>query len=485
MTETIWTRGVEMPRFDALEGRIKADACVIGGGLCGLLTAHFLESAGIETVLLESGRIACGTSGRTTAKLTAQHGLCYHRLVEKFGEKHAKLYAAANRRAIDDYRALERLLDADLDLRECGTWLYASGSVGVDALERECSAARLCGFDAELSEDTGLPFAKLGLRFGGQATFDPMRVMSALAKRLRIYENSRVTEVSGRLVRTEFGEVEAKTVVFASRYPFVNFPGFYFMRMHQERDYVLEMQGKHGICEPFLGIEEAGVSLRPCGEDTLLIGGSSHRAGMEGGGRYEALRAFAAQHFPDLHEVCSWSAEDCVTVDGLPYIGRFAPTAPDGWFVATGFGKWGMTTSMVAARLVADLACARRSEYAELFDPARFRPSAGARMLMEETAMSAKHLARSAFAPPDGFAAELRNGDAAHISANGRKVGAYRDDDGRLWLVEPRCPHLGCELVWNGDERSWDCPCHGSRFSYDGSQLDGPAQIGIAADSEA
>lgn len=482
--ETIWTRGIEMPSFCTLEGRISADACVIGGGLCGLLTAHFLVEAGLDTVLLESGRIACGTSGRTTAKLTAQHGLCYHRLVEKFGQEQAQLYAAANRRAIDDYRALERSLDEDFELRECGTWLYASGDVGVDALERECSAARLCGFDVELSEDTGLPFAKLGLRFGGQATFQPMRVMAALARRLKIFENSRVTEVNGRSVRTENGEVDAKIVVFATRFPFVNFPGFYFMRMHQERDYVLEMRGNHRISECFLGIEEAGVSLRPCSADTLLIGGSSHRAGMEGSGRYEALRAFAAQHFPELREVGCWSAEDCVTVDGVPYIGRFAPTAPDGWLVATGFGKWGMTTSMVAARLVTDIACGRRSEYAELFDPARFKPSAGARMLMEETAMSAKHLARSAFAPPDGFAVELQKGEAAHIEANGRKVGAYRDDDGRLWLVEPRCPHLGCELVWNGDERSWDCPCHGSRFGYDGAQLDGPAQIGIAARGE-
>lgn len=482
--ETIWTRGVELPRFGALEGKISADACVIGGGLCGLLTAHFLREAGLSTVLLESGRIACGTSGRTTAKLTAQHGLCYHRLVEKFGREHAQLYAAANRRAIDDYRALERLLGADFELRECGSWLYASGDVGEDALERECRAARECGFDAELSEETGLPFAKLGLRFGGQAIFHPMRVVKALAERLKIFENSRVTEVNGRSVRTENGEVDAKIVVFATRYPFVNFPGFYFMRMHQERDYVLEMRGNHDISEPFLGIEEAGISLRPCGGDTLLIGGSSHRTGMEGSGRYESLRAFAAQHFPDLREVCSWSAEDCVTVDGVPYIGRFAPTAHDGWLVATGFGKWGMTTSMVAARLICDIACGRRNEYAELFDPARFRPSAGARMLMEQTALSAKHLARSAFSPPDGFAAELGKGDAALVSANGRKMGAYRDDDGRLWFVEPRCPHLGCELVWNGDERSWDCPCHGSRFSYNGAQLDGPAQIGIAVREE-
>lgn len=435
--ESIWSKDVSLPAREPLPGNMETEAAVIGAGLAGCLTAYFLHRQGVKTVVLEADRIAGGQTKNTTAKITSQHGLIYDKLIRTFGEEKARQYAAANQHAIDKYRRLINGNHIDCNFREYPAYLYTNTSR--EALEAEQRAAARLGIDAALVEETELPFPVAGaLRFSAQAQFHPLKFIRAITKELTIYEKTLVLRVEedGRII-TDRGVVRANAIVFAAHFPFVNVPGYYFLRMHQERSYVLALENAAQLEGMYLGVDADGLSFRSAGP-YLLLGGGGHRTGENAsGGKYEMLRQAAREFFPQSTEAAHWSAQDCIPMDGVPFIGRYAAGRPH-WYVATGFQKWGMTSSMVAAMIICDAVLDKENDFAEVFSPQRFALQASAKNLATDVKQSLKGLCRG--------------------------------------LSDMRCPHLGCGLTWNADEKSWDCPCHGSRFDADGRLLTGPAQ---------
>ena len=472
--ESIWQQSTDIPRREALACDLEVDAAVIGAGMAGILIANALRQQGLKVVVLEARRIGSGQTAHTTAKITSQHGLIYHGLIERFGREKAQQYADANQQAIRAYARMIHEREIDCAFREAPAYLYSC--LDAAPLQKEAEAAASLGIRARFTADSELPFPIAGaVRFDGQAVFHPLRFLRAISEALDIYEDTPVLSVDGHMLHTPGGKVRANHVIFACHYPFVNVPGWYFMRMHQERSYVLALDHAWLPDGTYYSADQAGLSLRAA-EDHLLVGGENHRTGENSqGGRYEALRQQASALFPGCREVARWSAQDCMTLDGLPYIGPFAASVPS-WYVATGFGKWGMTTSMVAAMLITGAIAGHKPDWAEVFSPSRFELSVSAGQLATDTAQALKGLTREIFMPPRALLDELPAGHGGIVEVHGQKAGVYKTEDGTCYVVTPRCPHLGCQLEWNPDEKSWDCPCHGSRFHYDGTLISGPAQ---------
>ncbi len=422
-----------------------AEVVIIGGGMAGLLCAFFLKEAGIPAIVLEAAEICSGQTGNTTAKITAQHGLIYTKLMREFGEQTAAKFSRMNQRAIDEYERIIVTKNISCGFRRLPSYLYTKTAAGAELLERERTIVKKAGIRASIVYETELPFpVKSALKYEDQAQFHPLEFLRGIVKELDIYEHTRVVWIKGNEVVTDRGSVTAKKIIFATHFPFVNFPGFYFARMHQERSYVLGVRARDyendvELDGMYYGIDPDGLSFRSAGE-IILVGGKSHRTGVQQAENpYDALRKEIRKLWSDFDEVAGWAAQDCMTLDSLPYIGVFSKWKPN-WYVATGFEKWGMTRSMAAAMVIRDLIVGSKNPYAEMVSPQRRMSKDAFKTLITEIGFSAKNF---------------------------------------VTLKGPRCPHLGCRLVWNRYERTWDCPCHGSRFGEDKHILDNPAQMGL------
>ena len=425
--ETIWEADIRMPRYPELEKGIRTDVLIVGGGLAGILCAWEMTRAGIDCVLIEQGRLMQGASGRTTAKATSQHGLIYGTLLERFGPEKARAYWQAQEDGLGAYRELAEVFDFGFEPQR--SYVYSTGETG--ALEAELAACERLRIPARWEKELPLPFPVTGaVCFSNQAQFHPLKLAACLAKELRIFENTRALSFAGQQVRTPKGAITAKKTVIATHFPMLNKHGAYFLKQYQRRSYVIALEGAPKTEGMYLDFAEDGLSVRQAGK-WLLLGGGGHRTGRRGLG-WDLPEAVAKRYFPQARIVARWATQDCMTLDGMPYIGRYSRSTP-GLYVATGFQKWGMTNSMVAAKLLTDLVRGKENVYAPLFSPSR----------------SILH---------------------KQLICNGAESVA-----GLLRLTRPRCPHLGCALRWNKAERSWDCPCHGSRFDEDGGWLDGPA----------
>lgn len=473
--KSVWSETCIIPPRDALHGDVKTEIAVIGAGMAGVLTAASLQKAGKQVVVLEANRIGSGQTRNTTAKITAQHGMFARKLIAALGEGRAKQYAAANLAAVDAYRELIRAEGIDCDFENASAFVYGDD---VKLLEQEAEAEARLGLPASFLRNPDIPgHAAAAVRVERQAQFHPLKFMKAVSEPLTIYENTPVRRVENHVLFTDGGKVRAERIVFACHYPFVNFPGLYFARMHQERSYVLALENATCADGMWIGAGDDGYSFRRYG-DLLLFGGGGHRSGENrAGGRYEELRKRAAECFPRGREVAHWSAQDCMTADGAPYIGQYAKSRPH-WYVATGFGKWGMTGSMVSAMLLRDMICGRENPYAEAFAPGRMDMET-VRVVVGESGHAAKGLTKRLLQIPAEQAAKLPREYGGIVFLHGKKAGVYTDVDGAIHAVDIRCPHLGCQLEWNPDEKSWDCPCHGSRFNFRGELISGPAQNDI------
>ncbi len=475
--ESLWKKDVEIGLREPLREDIEADVAVIGAGLAGALTAYFLQQKGLKTVVLEASRIGSGQTGNTTAKITSQHGLIYGKLIKEFGTEKARQYAMANEAAIAAYESLIHKLNISCEFERRASYLYSINNE--QALLDEAQAAGELGIDAQYVTDADIPIKAIGaVRFGNQAQFHPLRFLKSVAEGLTIYEQTQVTDIKDHSLICEQGSVHAKHIVMATHFPFINTPGYYFMRMHQERSYALALENVPLPDGMFLGIDAGGLSFRTSGT-ALIVGGCSHRTGDANlKDQYELLRSKVRQLYPQGKEVAVWSAQDCIPLDGVPYIGRFSAAVAD-WYVATGFKKWGMTSAMAAATLLTDAITGRENPFAEIFSPQRFVLSASAKQLVEDGTKSVKGLATQFLSLPSTHTSELPVGHGGIVEYEGHKMGVYKDESGQVFVVSTRCPHLGCQLEWNPGERSWDCPCHGSRFDYMGKLIDNPALGGL------
>ena len=475
---SLWHQTVSLPKQPALKGDLHTEVAVLGGGMAGVLTAFLLSRQGRRVVVLEAGRVAGGQTGNTTAKVTAQHGAIYHKLSQQ-NENNALLYAEANRNAINAYQSIIQQEQISCEWERVPALIYTKEQL--DTLEQELQASKKAGCPVQFVHETSLPFPVKGaVQMDDQAQFHPLKLIKSILSGLTIYENTRALNVEGDEIHTPNGTVKAEHIVFTTHFPFLNFPGAYFMRLHQERSYVIALRGAGKMNGMYYGIDPDGLSFRNSG-NFLLLGGGSHRTGENpSGGQYAALLQSARSFWPDCAQETRWSAQDCVPLDGIPYIGSYAESRPN-WYVATGFQKWGMTTSMVAAQLITDAICQVENPYVGLFTPQRFSLSAAGPQLVSEGAHAVRGLSRELFSFPDEPLKELPPLHGGVIEWQGKKLGAFRDKDGTVYLVDTRCPHLGCQLAWNPEEHTWDCPCHGSRFDIHGRLISGPAQEDLAA----
>ncbi len=479
--ESIWKQTTETYAHRALSRGTSVDVAVIGGGLAGILTAYLLAENGADVIVLEKNTVGSGQTGNTTAKITAQHGLIYDRLTAAFGKKKAGHYAEANQAAVARYAEIIRRLGIDCDFTECPAYLYSTENA--KPLRREANAAAALGLPVSFTRKTALPFEVAGaVRMEGQACFHPLKFLRALAGRMDVYEHTPVQWVRGNRIGADGHTVTAKHIMFACHFPFLNKPGYYFLRMHQERSYVLALKDAAQLDGTYVGMDAHGYSFRNYG-DLLLLGGADHRTGdNKKGGKYAALERAAAAFYPGSTPVARWSAQDCITLDGIPYIGQFSRKTPD-WYVATGFAKWGMSTSMVAAMLLSQSICGLQSPWADVFSPARCTPLQSLPAFLGNGARTAQSYAKRFFSIPRKRARDLSAGRGGIVKTAEGKAGVFLDRAGHTHTVAPTCPHLGCQLTWNPDEQSWDCPCHGSRFDCDGRLLDEPAEKDIGRDA--
>lgn len=424
---SIWKESASLPHFDTLEGSVTTDVLIIGGGIAGILCAYFLKEKSVDYVLVEGNTICSGITENTTAKITSQHGLIYDKLLHSVGIEKAKMYLDANQNAVKKY--FELCEDIDCDFEKRTNCVYSIDDKR--KLEREVAALYKMGFPAEIIETEELPFQTAGaVSFENQAQFHPLKFLAKIAENLNIYEHTFVKELAEHTAVTEKGNIAFQKLIFATHFPIDNKHGMYFLKMYQHRSYVIALENAPKLRNLYVDEAKGGLSFR-CYQDILLLGGGAHRTGKRGG-NWKELRDFAAEHYPNAREKYFWATQDCMTLDGIPYIGAYSKRMP-GCFVATGFHKWGMTSSMAAAMILTDLVLEKENSYAPVFHPSR-------NMLKPQL---------------------LINGWEAAVNL--------------LTISKKRCPHLGCALKWNEAEHSWDCPCHGSRFDEEGILLNNPA----------
>lgn len=427
MVKSVWSEGVSLPAFKQLQGDKKTDVLIIGGGMCGVLCAYFLKLAGVDYMLVEASTIGGGVTQNTTAKITSQHGLIYHKLAEEAGDEAARMYLWANESALLKYRELAENIACDFTEKDAYTYSMSDRVL----LEDEVRVLNHLGFPAEYVEHPNLPFDTEGaVKFVKQAQFHPLKFLAEIASGLNIYEHTFVKKVDGHTAMTDHGNITADNIIFATHFPFMNKHGSYFLKMYQHRSYVTALENAPFLDGMYVDEAQKGLSFRNY-DKLLLIGGGDHKTGKQGGS-WQELREFAKKYYPKATEKYHWATQDCMSLDGIPYIGQYSKQTPY-YYVATGFNKWGMTSSMTAAMLLSDLILGNDNDWKEVYSPSRS-------MLKPQL---------------------LVNGCAAV---------------GNLFTPTlKRCPHMGCALKWNKYEHTWDCPCHGSRFEEQGKLINNPA----------
>ncbi len=424
---SLWNETVTRPAFPTLESDTETDVLIIGGGIAGILTAYFLQQNDVPYILVEKDRICGGTTGNTTAKITFQHGLCYHKMLRSSGLERADMYLQANRMAFGKYAALCREIDCGYEIKN--NYVYATDDR--QKLEDEISALSKIGYNAVFAKDLPLPVNTVGaVCFEDQAQFHPLRFLYAVAKGLNIYEHTFVREMEGTTAVTDRARISAGKVIVTTHFPMINKHGSYFLKLYQHRSYVMALENAQNVDGMYVDESRTGFSFRNYG-DLLLLGGGGHRTGKSGG-NWDELRQFAREQYPRATERYFWAAQDCMSLDHIPYIGRYSKNTAD-LYTASGFNKWGMTGAMLSAVLLSDRICGRHNGFEEAFDPSR------------------------SIIRPQLF------------------VNGFESIKNLLTPTKKRCPHLGCALKWNPDEHSWDCACHGSRFDESGKVLDNPA----------
>lgn len=425
--KSVWEQDAPQIHFDALHGNKSTDILIVGGGIAGLLCAYRLKKAGANCILAEATEICGGITKNTTAKITLGRGLIYDKMIRRFGEDTARLYVEAQAAAIREYECTCQNIDCDYKTKD--NFIYCLNDR--KKIEKEVAALSRIGVGATFSDACELPFTVAGaVRVNNQAQFHPLKFLLGIAKDLPIYEHTKVVELMPHKAKTNQGEITFKKLIIATHFPILNKHGLYPLKLYQHRSYVLALKNAPPVYGMYVDESNTGLSFRSYG-DILLLGGGGHRTGKTGG-CWQELEKFVKKHYKNTEIIGKWATQDCMTLDDIPYIGQYAKSTPD-VFVATGFNKWGMINAMVAADILCDLVQGKTNPYAPVFDPSRtvLRPQLA--------------------------------------------VNVFESTIGLLTPTSPRCPHLGCALKYNRAEHSWDCTCHGSRFTEQGELIDNPA----------
>ena len=528
----------EKIKFPALNENIKTDICIIGGGLTGITTAYYLSKYKIRTVVVEKDEICQSTSGNSTAKITSQHGLIYKYLVDSKGKDFARKYYEANEEAIRNIKNIIDKENIDCDFEYMKSYVFTQKVQDVQKIKDEVEAVNKFGGSARFIEAKDLAINKLkcvehvensgkkldisadniekenldlnknqikesmnnvlpikalaGIEFDNQAQFNPYKYCMALAKicsnsGIKIYEHTKVVDVDTddsdeyyEIMLENGKKIKSKILVIATKYPIVNIPGFYFIKMYQSTSYAIGVQTKNRLFEGmYINGEEPTISLRTAkvGDEYLLIVvGFDHKTGanIDLKNSYKYLEEVAKRICPDGKIKYHWNTEDCITLDKIPYIGEFSNVWENS-YVAAGFNKWGMTSSNIAARIITDMILGEKNEYEEVFKSTRVEPIKNIKEVTNMVKESVSSLVVRKLEVPREEAKQIQEGEGRIVEVDGQKIGVYKDFNGEIFKVNPVCKHLGCELSWNNLEKTWDCPCHGSRYDYKGNLIYGPS----------
>lgn len=490
LNESYWICSTEGTNYHSLEEDIIVDVAIIGGGIAGLTSAFELAKTDLKVALFEANNIAMGTSGHTTAKITPQHNIVYSTIADKMGIEMTKQYAVANQNGMDFILDIVKNNNIDCSLRTLPSYIFTQDDSYIEKIQSEAEIASMLGFECDFLSTSPLPFSvKCALSFKNAAEFHPRKYLLSLAnlfikKGGQIFENTCIVDLAIKndtpmLITNKGFKIKSSKVIIASHFPCYDGFGLYFTRLKAERSYIVAAKSNiefpHGM---FINAEDPRRSLRSFigdGKNYILIGGENHKTahGDDTISHYQNLIEFARVNF-DIDDIMfRWSTQDYITLDGIPYIGHLTKNSQN-IFIATGFGKWGMTNGTAAGMLLKDLIVHGESPWQDVFNPSRFTPRSSTKNFFIQNFDSASQLISGKLQTPDEEK-KLEINHSKVIKIEGEKYGAYRDIDNKIHLVDITCTHLGCELKWNEAEKTWDCPCHGSRFSYDGTVIEGPA----------
>ena len=487
MTDQVfWALEADDRRWPPLSGDVEVDVAVVGAGIVGLAAAHVLAHAGMSVTVLEARRVGYGATGRSTAKVTSQHGARYRSLVADIGEEGARHFALGNEEALG--WIVSMVGDAGI-LERTDAHVYADTADAADELRQEAETAAMLGLPASFVPELHLPVANHGaVRFAGQAQVNPCLMLRRLAAGLpeaaALHEDTRVVEVEHGepcVLSTAAGRVRARWAVISTQLPVIAEGRFFAKAFPHAHPVIAARLGAGGSPDGmFISAGEPTRSFRRArhaGADYVVATGPTFRPG-EGDAQREAfaeLEGWLAAHFDLDGERFRWTNEDYRPMDGLPFVGAASGDTPH-LLVATGFDAWGITTGVVAARILGDAIQGRRHPLAPLLDASRLRPLKGASTFVSENVQAGARMVRDrVFGARTGELDAIRPGEAGVVRVGGRPVAVSRAASGEPTAVSATCTHLGCIVGWNPVDRTWDCPCHGSRFTASGEVVSGPA----------
>lgn len=475
--------------FEEIKEDKKVSVCIIGGGLTGLQTAYNLSDK-LDVVILEKDRICGSTSGKTTGKITSQHGVFYDYLINSQSKEFAKMYLEANEKAIQNIKDIVEKEEIECDLEEESSYVFTKQETKLDMIKNEQKAVdKLQKEKSDYVKEIELPTEISGaIEFKNQAQFHPLKYAYGLAKAIikndgKIYENTKVTDIKREnekyVVYANKNKVIADYVVLATRYPIMNVPGYYFLKMYQSTSYAMVFDAKKKLFDGmYISYETPNVSFRTIrdGERELLLAvGYDYKTGTEElRDGYQRLEVIVRKMYPDAEVLYKWTAEDCISLDKIPYIGQYSSIMKN-LYIATGFNKWGVTSSNVAANIITDKILQKENKYEEIFKSTRIEPIKNRQEMGDMLKEANKSILLSRFKIPKEELDNIKIGEGKIIKIDNTKVGVYKSKTGEIFKVKPICTHLGCELYFNNIEKIWECPCHGSKFTYDGKSIEVPS----------
>lgn len=487
--KSYWLDSTGETNYPTLDKDISVDIVVIGGGITGITTALLLKDEGFKVALIEADRLAQGTTGHTTAYVTSQHGIIYNDIIKNMGKEKAKQYADANESAIDFIEDMINKYNIDCNFYRLPAYTYTTDEKHIDKIMKEVEAAQSLGIKAKFVENLKLPFSIKGaLCFENQAQFHPRKYILKLAENIpdnnnQIYEHTRIVDIEEGEMYTAITDtgfkINASKVVLASHFPFYDGLGLYFTRLRPERSYVITAKISDELPKgTFVDAGQEGWYFRSENYrdgQMIIIGGEEHKTahGEDMINHYFNLKNYAERNFNVEKFLYRWSTQDYITIDGVPYVGKLTSSAKN-IYVATGYGEWGMTNGTAAANILKDIIVKNESPYEGVYNPSRGILTPGFKNLIKENSDVAKELIKGKLQIGE-HNVDLKNDEGKVVEIDGGRYGAYRDKKGNLHIVDITCTHVGCELKWNSAERSWDCPCHGSRFTFEGDVIEGPA----------
>ncbi|MGH8948794.1 MAG: FAD-dependent oxidoreductase, partial [Acidimicrobiia bacterium] len=487
MATSPWSEG------PVLQGDMSAQAVVVGSGITGLTAARLLTEQGVSVAVIESRRVCSGVTALTTAKVSALQSTVYSGLSATWGDEVAAAYAEANLEGLGMIRRRVSDENIECDYRAASAYTYTESTAGLEKIEAEVEAAQRAGLDVAFTTESDLPFEIAGAaRLDDQAQFHPRNYCLGLMRGIlagggAVFEHTKALDVDARsgVVTTDRGNINAALILIASHVPFVD-TGLHLSRMTASRSYAVsfpsQSQPPAGM---YISVDEPIRSVRATGDGHVIVGGEAHPVGRDEDTelRYEALESWSKDRFGSPGSDYRWSAHDYRSVDGLPFVGPLGSS--ERVFMATGFAKWGMANGTIAAAIMVDLAMGRAGPSAEVFDSRRLALKQAAPDLVKAGAGVVKNLVTERLLSADlPDAGGLVPGTGDIVSLDGQKAAVFRDDRGELHAVSPICTHLGCQVGFNSAERTWDCPCHGSRFDVDGTVIHGPALEDLARATE-